>query len=277
MSHLFIPPMLTSRLTEDKLLTDPRYVAEPKLDGQRAQVHVESGRTVACFSRPGRELLGYKGLGWLRDARWPVQSAILDGELFQGNGADGVERVLAARHGDGQDLALAVFDVLMLDSRDVMSEPWERRRARLESLVPGPARPHIQLMVVCDDATRLWDVWVEGRGGEGIVLKDRRSIYRPATRSTAWQKLKQRVTVEVMVTEASDRLIEWGDWAHAAMLSMTYWNPRREATITVQQAVRVPNPDEWQGRSGVATVLSWGLMPSGLLRQPLFVQWRDAG
>jgi hypothetical protein len=43
MSYLFIPPMLASRVTEDKLLTDPRYVAEPKLDGQRAQVHVEGG------------------------------------------------------------------------------------------------------------------------------------------------------------------------------------------------------------------------------------------
>jgi ATP-dependent DNA ligase len=277
MSYLFIPPMLARRVPEDKLLTDPRYVAEPKLDGQRAQVHVESGRTVACFSRPGRELLHYRGLGWLRDTRWPVKSAILDGELFQGNGVDGIERVLAARNGDGQDLAFAVFDVLILHGRDAMSEPWERRRARLESLVPGPGTPHVQLMAICDDAKRLWDVWVEERGGEGIVLKDRRSIYRPATRSSAWQTLKQRVTVEVMVSEASDRLTEWGDWAHAAMLSMTYWNPRQEATIAVQQAVRVPNPDVWRARSGVATVLSWGLMPSGLLRQPLFVQWSDAG
>jgi ATP-dependent DNA ligase len=277
MSYLFIPPMLTSRLTEDRLLTDPRYVAEPKLDGQRAQVHVESGRTVACFSRVGRELLCHRGLGWLPDVRWPVKSAILDGELFQGNGADGIESLLAARNRDGQDVALAMFDVLMLDGRDAMSEPWERRRARLESLVPGPASPHVRLMTICDDAKRLWDVWVEERGGEGIVLKDRRSIYQPATRSSAWQTLKQRVTVEVMVIEASDRLIEWGDWAHAAMLSMTYWNPREEATITVQQAVRVPNPDEWRARSSMATILSWGLMPSGLLRQPLFVQWSDAG
>jgi ATP-dependent DNA ligase len=44
---VFISPMLTSRLTDAAMLADPRYVAEPKLDGQRAQVHVERGRTVA--------------------------------------------------------------------------------------------------------------------------------------------------------------------------------------------------------------------------------------
>src|SRR5262245_58372379 len=32
--------MLTSRLTDQRLLANPRYIAEPKLDGQRAQLHV---------------------------------------------------------------------------------------------------------------------------------------------------------------------------------------------------------------------------------------------
>jgi hypothetical protein len=37
-------------------LADPRHFAEPKLDGQRAQVHVRGGRTVGCYSRPGHDL-----------------------------------------------------------------------------------------------------------------------------------------------------------------------------------------------------------------------------
>jgi ATP-dependent DNA ligase len=45
----FIPPMLATRLTDLMRLRDPRYVAEPKLDGQRAQVHVRAGRTVVCY------------------------------------------------------------------------------------------------------------------------------------------------------------------------------------------------------------------------------------
>jgi ATP-dependent DNA ligase len=93
----------------------PRYVAEPKLDGQRAQVHVERRRTVAVYSRPGRELVRLRGLAWLRDVRWPVKAAILDGELFSGEGRDGIDAILAARNGDGADVAFAAFDVLQLD------------------------------------------------------------------------------------------------------------------------------------------------------------------
>ena len=35
----FIPPMLATRLEDPHRLADPRYSAEPKLDGQRAQLH----------------------------------------------------------------------------------------------------------------------------------------------------------------------------------------------------------------------------------------------
>jgi ATP-dependent DNA ligase len=45
----FIPPMLCSRLERLERLTERRYVAEPKLDGQRAQVHIRDGRTLVCW------------------------------------------------------------------------------------------------------------------------------------------------------------------------------------------------------------------------------------
>jgi ATP-dependent DNA ligase len=70
--------MLCTRLTDPSRLDDPGYVAEPKLDGQRAQIHVASGRAVHVYSRPGRELLNKAGLTELRDARWPFPAAILD-------------------------------------------------------------------------------------------------------------------------------------------------------------------------------------------------------
>jgi ATP-dependent DNA ligase len=77
-----IPPMLATRLEDARRLTDPRYIAEPKLDGQRAQVH--DHRTIHVFSRPGRELIRLPGLAWLREIRWPMASAIFDGEVVAG-------------------------------------------------------------------------------------------------------------------------------------------------------------------------------------------------
>ena len=72
--------MLATRLEDPRRLADPRFVAEPKLDGQRAQVHVRGGRTVACYSRPGLDLLRHAGMAWLSDLSRPVESAIFDGE-----------------------------------------------------------------------------------------------------------------------------------------------------------------------------------------------------
>ena len=45
--------MLVTRLEDPRRLGDWRYSAEPKLDGQRAQLHVRDYRTVRAFSRPG--------------------------------------------------------------------------------------------------------------------------------------------------------------------------------------------------------------------------------
>jgi ATP-dependent DNA ligase len=64
---LQISPMLATRLEDPRWLPDPRYSAEPKLDGERAQLHVRAHRTVHAFSRPGRELIRLPGLAWLRD------------------------------------------------------------------------------------------------------------------------------------------------------------------------------------------------------------------
>jgi bifunctional non-homologous end joining protein LigD len=172
----FIAPMLATRLSDGALLMDPRYIAEPKLDGQRVQVHLAGRRAVACYSRRGRELLHYRGLAWLRELDWPVGAAVLDGELFHGNGADGIEAVLSARTGNGRDLALAVFDILAVDGRDLLTQPWQARRAALERLLPATQVPRVQLVPTCGDAKRMWDTWVEEWGGEGIVLKDRRSL-----------------------------------------------------------------------------------------------------
>ena len=75
----FIPPMLCSRLERPERLTERHYIAEPKLDGQRAQVLIRDGRFIACYS-PGRDLLRHAGMAWLRDLRWPLDASVLDGK-----------------------------------------------------------------------------------------------------------------------------------------------------------------------------------------------------
>lgn len=58
----FIPSMLSEVLRDPARLDDPCYVAEPRFDGQRDQVHVAGGRTVA-YSRRKLDLILAMGLG----------------------------------------------------------------------------------------------------------------------------------------------------------------------------------------------------------------------
>jgi hypothetical protein len=59
--------MLCERLSDPRRLADRHYIAEPKLDGQRAQLHIERAEAVACYSRHGLDLLRHPGMAWLRE------------------------------------------------------------------------------------------------------------------------------------------------------------------------------------------------------------------
>jgi ATP-dependent DNA ligase len=122
--------MLCSRLENPARLLDRRYIAEPKLDGQRAQIHIRDGRTVACYSRSGRDLVRHPGMAWLRTLTWPVQAAVLDGEACAGDGHEGVHAVFEEHGRIGGDTSFMAFDLLMVDEQDVMREPWKDRRKR---------------------------------------------------------------------------------------------------------------------------------------------------
>src|SRR5262245_3653204 len=132
----FIPFMLCERLTDPARLQDRRYIAEAKLDGQRAQLHIRQGRTIACYSRRGLDLLRHAGMAWLREMTWPVASAVFDGEAVAGDGHEGIQTVFAERDKPGGAMAFMAFDVLELDSRRVLREPWRDRRKRLEAGEP---------------------------------------------------------------------------------------------------------------------------------------------
>ena len=165
-------------------------------------------------------------------------------------------------------MAFAAFDVLEVDGARVIAAPWTARRKRLEDLLEAPP-PGVCLVPVTDDALALWDAWV-GLGGEGIVLKERTSLYRPGVRSPAWLKLKPKLTLDVVVTGGSAERVRWGDWGEAAMLAFRYTHPRTGADVAIRQAVRVPRDLPIDLNIGEhVELVCWGVMPSGMLRHPV--------
>ncbi len=62
-------------------------------------------------------------MAWLRDLRWPVDQAVLDGEAVAGDGNEGVQDVFAQRGRPDGAMAVMVLDLLHLAGQDVMREP----------------------------------------------------------------------------------------------------------------------------------------------------------
>jgi len=152
--------MLCSRLERLERLTERRYIAEP----------IRDGRTVACYSRLGRDLLRHVGMAWLRELSWPMDAAVLDGEACAGDGHEGIQAVFEERNREGGEMSFLAFDLLKLDGQDVMREPWTDRRKRLEDVLTSLTLPRVGLVPVTEDAAKLYQTWA-GWGGEVFTLE----------------------------------------------------------------------------------------------------------
>jgi bifunctional non-homologous end joining protein LigD len=170
------------------------YAAEPKLDGWRVCVAVESAG-VTVRTRHGRDIT--EKLPEFASLTELGIAAVLDGELVAGTGRAldfyRVGPALATRHRDRSQLAFVAFDLVWLDGADLKMETYGQRRARLEQLeltgvatiVPTwPGTAAACLLGACDE-----------QGVEGIVLKRRTSRYFAGQRSDEWRKLKTRTWI----------------------------------------------------------------------------------
>ena len=86
--------------------------------------------------------------------------------------------------------------------------------------------------------------------------------------------MKPKVTLEAIVTGGSPEPIIWGDWGLAVMLAIAYKHPRDGKLIQISQAVRIRRDEPFNLHEGErAELVCWGVMPSGMLRHPLFGRW----
>jgi bifunctional non-homologous end joining protein LigD len=183
----FIPPMLllrTGRLPEGE-----PWLYELKLDGYRAIAAKAKGQ-VHLWSRNENDF----------GARYPAiakalaslpDDTVVDGEIVALD-AEGKPSFNALQnYGSSQtELVYYVFDIPVLNGRDLRGETLEQRRARLEtSVFPGigePIRPSPVLPGPLDHLIQA----VKEQGLEGLVAKQRGSRYESGERSGAWQKMR---------------------------------------------------------------------------------------
>jgi bifunctional non-homologous end joining protein LigD len=202
-----IVPMLArlSTLPPD----DERWGYEIKWDGVRAVAYIAPGQPTRIESRNLNDVTRQYPEAAAIGSALAKRSAVLDGEVvaFDEHGRPSFERLQGRMHLTGDaaigartrstPIAYVVFDLLYLDGRNLMREPYTERRARLEELdLNGPtwrtpAYHRGQGKALLEASAR--------QGLEGIVAKRLDSQYEPGKRNGSWLKVKNTRRQELVI------------------------------------------------------------------------------
>ena len=185
----FIDPM------KPRLVKDPPaagdWIYELKFDGIRL-IAVKTGKKVSLLSRNKNELAGRFPEIVEAIKNLPVRECVIDGEVvaLDEEGRSSFQ-LLQAREMEGREspVYFYAFDLLQLDGKSLTSLPLEARKSILEQLCADAREPIRYSGNIGRDANALLDE-VKRRGLEGIIGKQRNSIYEQGRRSGAWIKLK---------------------------------------------------------------------------------------
>lgn len=186
-------PMLADSIDPtnlDRLVQDPEFVMEQKLDGHRVILRIQDGLSPLAVTRNGNPYT--KGLPKDLFDGFPEGRWVLDGEwIAPHSGGDGI---------------YWVFD--MLDANGLISDrmPLLQRRCILETFMAAMNNPKIRLVPqakTSEEKRALVDRcrWM---GAEGVMAKHRKGLYRPGARSKDMWKAKFVETADVVVLALRD-------------------------------------------------------------------------
>jgi len=185
----FIEPMKARLVDEPPKHGDWLY--ELKFDGIRAMAIKNDGK-VSVISRNGNKL----------DARFPeiveavknlpVREYVIDGEVvaLDEDGRSSFQLLQGLEmEGRKAPLRFYVFDLLQLDGKSLLGLPLEQRKQVLAKICENVGDPIRYSGEISGDVKSLL-AEVKRRGLEGLIGKQRNSVYEPGRRSGTWIKLK---------------------------------------------------------------------------------------
>ncbi|HEY8165780.1 MAG TPA: ATP-dependent DNA ligase [Gemmatimonadaceae bacterium] len=236
--ELFRPvqPMLAdSAATLEEALSEGIPMAvEWKLDGARIQVHRRDDR-VAVYTRNLNDVTAAVPEVVEAVSALEARELILDGEVIALN-PDGRPRsfqMTMRRFGRRldvaklrEDLPLAAFffDVLLHDGESVVDDALSLRLDRLDRVIPTSLR--VPRIVTADvDEAALFQADALARGHEGVMVKSLSAPYAAGRRGSAWLKVKQARTLDLVVLA-----VEWGSGRRKGWLSNIHLGARDPAT-----------------------------------------------
>jgi bifunctional non-homologous end joining protein LigD len=167
------------------------WVYELKFDGIRA-LAIKNRRAVQLISRNEKKLNDRFPEVARATADFEADECVVDGEVvaMDEEGRSSFQ-LLQRSELDGKDAPLAfyVFDLLQLNGRSLISLPLTLRKELLTRLVP-PSGDIVRFSGALGTEAETLLPEIKRRGLEGLIGKQRDSVYEPGRRSGVWIKLK---------------------------------------------------------------------------------------
>jgi bifunctional non-homologous end joining protein LigD len=185
----FIEPM-KAKLVEDPP-THGDWLYELKFDGIRA-IAIKNGKKVSLVSRNENKL--NDRFAEIAEAvkNLPIRDCVIDGEVvaLDEEGRSSFQLLQALEmEARKAPLRFYVFDLLELNGKSLLGLPLEQRKQVLAKVCENIGDP-IRYSGEISGAVKSLLAEVQRRGLEGLIGKQRNSIYEPGRRSGAWIKLK---------------------------------------------------------------------------------------
>jgi len=185
----FIEPMKARLVDEPPKHGDWLY--ELKFDGIRA-IAIKNGRKVSLISRNENKL--NERFPEIAEAvkSLPVRECVVDGEVvaLDEEGRSSFQLLQALEmEGRKAPLRFYIFDLLQLNGKSLLGLPLEQRKQVLVKICEDLGDPIRYSGEISGDVKSLL-AEVKRRGLEGLIGKQRNSVYEPGRRSGSWIKLK---------------------------------------------------------------------------------------
>jgi DNA ligase-1 len=185
---------------------------EEKYDGERVQIH-KNGNEIKAFSRRLEDITAqYPDLVEAVRRDINAEKIVLDGEIIayvEGSKADdstqefySFQRLMQRRrkyevqkYAEIFPVAVFFFDILYLEGKSLLKEPYPRRRALLEENVKQSEALRMAGRIVTDNLEEIEDFFNKTleKKLEGIIIKSMSSnaVYEAGKRSWFWLKWKE--------------------------------------------------------------------------------------
>ncbi len=208
-----IRPMLAERVKSESEAIEKlgkEFAAEYKLDGERVQIHYSDNKIILYSRRLENITSYYPDIVENIPKALKTTSVILEAEAVAINENSGeflpFQELMHRRRKYNIDrivekypITVNLFDVLYLNGKEMLDEPYQTRRKKLEEITKEDDYTKIITKITVHSENEIEDFLENGinAGCEGLMLKALDAPYRAGARGSNWLKLKREYRNEL--------------------------------------------------------------------------------